>query len=240
MTHEEAMHQMMGMIQMQQEDAESMQSNDELPQVENDQYIFKVKIGDDIAIFCVRDLTWSEALSIETLAFRSEEDELYFVGEYERREVLKRAIVWVYDLNEEKLLKNNAELNILTSLSQPFVDNLWDQYFKYINIDAKEANVLYTSAIKYFKGESQSAYPVIPFIVEVDYMLKGIISMSRDEFRRMSVTELEKLQLILTARADALGLAHQHVAPPKEEVSGLNDDMIALLPPHLQKALKNA
>jgi len=191
MTHEEAMHQMMGMFQMQQEDAEAMQSKDELPQVENDQYIFKVKIGDDIAIFCVRDLTWSEAMAIETLAFRSEEDELYFAGEYERREVLKKAIVWVYDLNEEKLLKNNSEINILANLSQPFVD-------------------------------------------------KGIISMSRDEFRKMSVTELEKLQLILTARADALGLAHQHVAPPKEEGTGLNDDMIALLPPHLQKALKNA
>jgi hypothetical protein len=240
MTHDEALQHMMGMFQMQQEDAEMMQPKDELPQVENDQYIFKVKIGEDIAIFCVRDLTWSESMAIETQAFRSEEDDLYFAGEYERREVLKKAIVWAYDLNEEKLLKNDSEVNILSSLSQPFVDNLWDQYFKYINIDAKEANVLYTSALKYFKGESQSSYPVLPFIVEVDYMLKGIISMSRDEFRKMSVTELEKLQLILTARADALGLAHQHVAPPKEENNGLQDDMIALLPPHLQKALKNA
>ena len=135
MTHDEALQHMMGMFQMQQEDAEMMQPKDELPQVENDQYIFKVKIGEDIAIFCVRDLTWSESMAIETQAFRSEEDDLYFAGEYERREVLKKAIVWVYDLNEEKLLKNDSEVNILASLSQPFVDNLWDQYFKYINID---------------------------------------------------------------------------------------------------------
>ena len=64
MTHEEALSHMMNMYGQQQEDAQIMnhqEEKDELPQINKDQYIFKVKLEDDIAIFCCRDLTWSEA-----------------------------------------------------------------------------------------------------------------------------------------------------------------------------------
>ena len=245
MTHEEALSHMMNMFEQQQEDAEVMNSKEEkeqLPQVDKDQYIFKVKINDDIAIFCCRDLSWVEALNIESNAFKVDEDELYFSGEYERREILKKAIVWVYDLNNEKLLKNeNGE--IITKLTQPFVDELWVQYFKYIGLDAKEANIIYNSALKYFKGESQNGYPVLPMIVEVDYMLKGVISMSREEFKKLSNNELEKLQLIMTARADAFGLAAQQqvVTEKKENMDdNFDEELMATLPPHLRNQMINA
>jgi hypothetical protein len=245
MTHDEALSHMMNMFGQQQEDAQIMNSQeekDELPQVDKDQYIFKVKLEDDIAIFCCRDLTWSEALDIESKAFKVDEDELYFSGEYERREILKKAIIWVYDLNNEKLLKNqNGE--IITKLTQPFVDELWVQYFKYIGLDAKEANIVYNSALKYFKGESQNGYPVLPMIVEVDYMLKGVISMSRDEFKKLSNNELEKLQLIMTARADAFGLAsQQQVVTEKKESSDTNfdEELMSTLPPHLRNQMINS
>jgi len=245
MTHEEALSHMMNMFEQQQEDAQTMsqqEEKDELPQIDKDQYIFKVKLEDDIAIFCCRDLTWGEALDIESKAFKIDEDDLYFSGEYERREILKKAIVWVYDFNNEKLLKNeNGE--IITKLTQPFVDELWVQYFKYIGLDAKEANIIYNSALKYFKGESQNGYPVLPLIVEVDYMLKGVISMSREEFKKMSNNELEKLQLIMTARADAFGLAaQQQVVQEKVEKmdDNFDEELMATLPPHLRNQMLNS
>lgn len=245
MTHEEALSHMMNMFEQQQEDAQIMnqqEEKDELPQIDKDQYIFKVKLEDDIAIFCCRDLTWGESLDIESKAFKVDEDDLYFSGEYERREILKKAIVWVYDLNNEKLLKNeNGE--IITKLTQPFVDELWVQYFKYIGLDAKEANIIYNSALKYFKGESQNGYPVLPMIVEVDYMLKGVISMSREEFKKMSNNELEKLQLIMTARADAFGLAaQQQVVTEKVEKmdDNFDEELMATLPPHLRNQMLNS
>lgn len=245
MTHEEALGHMLNMFGQQQEDAQVMnqqEEKDQLPQVDKDQYIFKVKINDDIAIFCCRDLTWEEALNIESSAFKVDEEDLYFSGEYERREILKKAIVWVYDLNAEKVLKNeNGE--IITKITQPFVDELWVQYFKYIGLDAKEANIIYNSALKYFKGESQNGYPVLPMIVEVDYMLKGIISMSRDEFKKLSNNELEKLQLIMTARADAFGLAAQQqvVTEKKESLQdNFDEELIATLPPHLRNQMINS
>ncbi len=245
MTHEEALGHMLNMFGQQQEDAQIMnqqEEKDQLPQVDKDQYIFKVKINDDIAIFCCRDLTWEEALNIESSAFKVDEEDLYFSGEYERREILKKAIVWVYDLNAEKVLKNeNGE--IITKITQPFVDELWVQYFKYIGLDAKEANIIYNSALKYFKGESQNGYPVLPMIVEVDYMLKGIISMSRDEFKKLSNNELEKLQLIMTARADAFGLAAQQqvVTEKKESLQdNFDEELIATLPPHLRNQMINS
>jgi len=245
MTHEEAVSHLMNMFGQQQEDAQMMNQQiekDELPQIDKDQYIFKVKLEEDIAIFCCRDLTWGEALDIESKAFKIDEDDLYFSGEYERREILKKAIVWVYDLNNEKLLKNeNGE--IITKLTQPFVDELWVQYFKYIGLDAKEANIIYNSALKYFKGESQNGYPVLPMIVEVDYMLKGIISMSREEFKKMSNNELEKLQLIMTARADAFGLAaQQQVVTEKVEKmdDNFDEELMATLPPHLRNQMLNS
>jgi hypothetical protein len=245
MTHEEALSHMMNMFGQQQEDAQIMnqtEEKDELPQVDKDQYIFKVKLEDDIAIFCCRDLTWSEALDIEAKAFKVDEDDLYFSGEYERREILKKAIIWVYDLNNEKLLKNESG-EIITKLTQPFVDELWVQYFKYIGLDAKEANIIYNSALKYFKGESQNGYPVLPMIVEVDYMLKGVISMSREEFKKLSNNELEKLQLIMTARADAFGLAAQQqvVTEKKENMDdNFDEELMATLPPHLRNQMINA
>ncbi len=154
MTHEEALKVMMGMGEMMQNDNAPVEPKDEMPQIEKDQYIFKVKIGDNLAIFCVRDLKWHESLSIEAKSYRVEESDLYFSGEYQRREILKKAIVWVYDLVNEKLKINDD--TILNQLNQDYVDELWAQYFKYTNIDAKEANLIYTSALKYFKGEAKT------------------------------------------------------------------------------------
>ena len=245
MTHDEALSHMMNMFGQQQEDAQiisQQEDKDELPQIDKDNYIFKVKIENDIAIFCCRDLYWGESLDIEANAFKIDEDDLYFSGEYERREILKKAIVWVYDINNEKLLKNqNGE--IIAKLTQPFVDELWVQYFKYIGLDAKEANIVYNSALKYFKGESQNGYPVLPMIVEVDYMLKGVISMSREEFKKLTNNELEKLQLIMTARADAFGLAAQQqvVTEKKENMNNnFDDELMATLPPHLRNQMMNS
>ena len=137
MTHDEALSHMMNMFGQQQEDAQIMnqqEEKDELPQIDKDQYIFKVKLEDDIAIFCCRDLTWSEALDIEAKAFKVDEDDLYFSGEYERREILKKAIIWVYDLNNEKLIYSTKKIiKILSNKKEYPVDFFYQEMFEKIN-----------------------------------------------------------------------------------------------------------
>ncbi len=49
MTHEEALKVMMGMNDMMQQDAAPIEEKDEMPQIEKEQYIFKVKIEDNLA-----------------------------------------------------------------------------------------------------------------------------------------------------------------------------------------------
>jgi hypothetical protein len=74
-------------------------------------------------------------------------------------------------------------------------------------------------------------------------MLKGVISMSREEFKKMSNNELEKLQLIMTARADAFGLAaQQQVVQEKVEKmdDNFDEELMATLPPHLRNQMLNS
>ena len=67
--------------------------------------------------------------------------------------------------------------------------------------------------------------------------------MSRDEFKKLSNNELEKLQLIMTARADAFGLAAQQqvVTEKKESLQdNFDEELIATLPPHLRNQMINS
>ena len=175
---------------------------------------------------------------------RKHRESLSKKSKYEEEEDLDELDIVADDISE-KFMGSYGIHNITPSKAKNavvvYVDELWSQYFKYTNIDAKEANLIYTSALKYFKGESQNSYPVLPLIIEVDFMLKGVISMSREEFRTLSSNDLERLQLIMTARADALGLAYQQIAPPKApEQDGFDSELMNSLPPHLKAAMKYA
>lgn len=58
-------------------------------------------------------------------------------------------------------------------------------------------------------------------------MAKGIVTISRDEFSKLSISEFEKIQLILAARADALKLAPTQIDTSKNNVNvgGIMDNL---------------
>ena len=39
-----------------------------------------------------------------------------------------------------------------------------------------------------------------PLVVEIDYMTRGLVSMSKDEFSNLSMKEFETIQLILATK----------------------------------------
>lgn len=169
------------------------------------EFLIKIDWDDDQAVyFGVRELFWHEMLQAETLAFRyKNEQEMYLAGEHERREILRKAILWVAVTPSCEIVLNKNE-QILSELNFDIVEALWDQYQKHIYIGATEASALYNAAINYYNGNSQTDSPVPPIILEIDMLLK-FGGMTRKELKKVTTTEMERIQTILMARSEALG-----------------------------------
>lgn len=139
----------------------------------------------------VRELTWKEGLDIDSKSFLQNEKGIIFNSENEKREILKLALISINDQNNQKI---DFEFS---NLSFTFVENLWSEYQKYLHLSTDEINFIFNSTKKYFNSSNRDFFPVHPMILEVDYMLKGIVSYSRDEFQNLSMREFETIQLIL-------------------------------------------
>jgi frataxin-like iron-binding protein CyaY len=176
----------------------------------NDEFILQIKIDNDEIICCLKELSWKQYMAIEAFSYREDSDGNYFSGEYEKREILKKVLVWILEPHSGRVEYNDSYGRLLSKIKYEIVDKIYTEYFRYINLDAKEANYIYNSALKYFNGTAQEDKPVLPLIIEVDFMAKGIMTITRDEFSKIPITEFEKIQLILAARADALNLAPQN------------------------------
>jgi hypothetical protein len=222
MNREEALERLLNLI------SSDNQEDNIPPKAKENEYIIKIELNGNSILFCCEDLTWEEALRIEALSFRKDDDEIYFNGEYEKRELIKKVLKWIYSIDENRIEHNDVYGSLLSKISQPYIESFWSEYYKRITLDAKEANSIYTSALKYFKGETQDGYPVLPLIIEVDYMTKGILTMTRDEFKKMSISDFERLQLIMTARSDAFGLAPQQMMENQNipQQSNVSDEML--------------
>ena len=68
---------------------------------------------------------------------------------------------------------------------------------------------------KYYNPNDIETYPVPPLIVELDYMTRGLVSMSKDEFSNLSMKEFETIQLILAIKNEV----------KKEGLADLNIDL---------------
>lgn len=213
-----------------------------MPSVPDGAFLIEVASDDERAIFCVRELLWHEQQDIECLSFRNnDKDEPYFAGEYERRETLRKAILWVFDPETGHTKYNDRAGTILKTLSHEIVELAWPQYLGTVALNSEEANALYQAAQKYFRGDAQAGHPVPSLVTEMDYIAKGMVTLSRDELRAITASDMERMQLILTARADSLGFA----TPTKEAAASsgnsydddLSPELIDTLPPHIKEKM---
>ena len=174
-----------------------------LPLAQSDEFFIPIDISGEKAIVCVRDLPWTVVASIDAMAFRSNEyRQTYFSGEYERREQLRRAIVWVANVGSKHVEHNDANGRIMGLLDTGFTDALWPKYTDATSVGPQETAALYNSAQKYFKGKAAQGVPVPPIVIMVDYLLKGITQIPYSEFKSMTASELDRMQIVVSAYYD--------------------------------------
>lgn len=119
----------------------------------------------------------------------------------------------------DREFETNEDGQILSKLKFEIVEYIWEQYQPKVFLGATEAAALYNAAAKYFNGEAQANSPVPAIIVEVDMMLK-FGGLSRAELKEISTTEMERMQTVFMARAEAIGLGvrnSRRPAPQMEE-----------------------
>ena len=160
-------------------------------------------INIDSVKFIVREITWKEGLLIDAKSFRKKDNIIYQNSEYEKREILNLAILRAYDTSTNTDYLPEFELSLLEKLDYTIIEKLWVEYQNYLYLNADEANFYYIATKKYYNPNDTETYPVPPLIVEIDYMTRGLVSMSKDEFSNLSMKEFETIQLILATKNEA-------------------------------------
>lgn len=141
----------------------------------------------------LRELNWKEGLQIDANSFRKNGENIYISSESEKREIISKALI--------KITKNDEDIEFTTSdLSHKFVEDIWLIYQNYLHLSTEEINYIYNSAKKYFDPDKKEIFPVHPMIIEVDYMLQGIVSLSKEEFSNLTIKEFEAMQLIIATK----------------------------------------
>lgn len=138
-------------------------------------------------------LSWTEGLEIDKEAFKSNKGTKYFSSEKEKRLILKKSLSSI-EIDNQRIDFNFEDL------AHDFLEQVWQKYYHHLHLTNSEINFIYSSAKKYFDPDNKEVFPVHPFIIEVDYMTKGIVSFSRNEFASLTMKEFETIQLILSAK----------------------------------------
>ena len=154
----------------------------------------------DSVRFIVREITWKEGLLIDAKSFRKKDNIVYQNSEFEKREILNLAILRAYDSGTNTDYMPEFEFSLLEKLDYSIIEKLWVEYQNYLYLNADEANFYYIATKKYYNPNDTETYPVPPLIVELDYMTRGLVSMSKDEFSNLSMKEFETIQLILATK----------------------------------------
>lgn len=157
-------------------------------------------INIDSVKFIVREITWKEGLLIDAKSFRKKDNIVYQNSEFEKREILKLAILRVYDSSTDTDYLPDFEVSLLEKLDYTIIEKLWVEYQNYLYLNADEANFYYIATKKYYNPNDTETYPLPPLIVEIDYMTRGLVSMSKDEFANLSMKEFETIQLVLATK----------------------------------------
>ncbi len=157
-------------------------------------------INIDSVKFIVREITWKEGLTIDAKSFRKKDNIVYQNTEFEKREILNLSILRAFDTNTNTDYQSEFEYSLLERLDYTIIEKLWVEYQNYLYLNADEANFYYIATKKYYNPNDIETYPVPPLIVELDYMTRGLVSMSKDEFSNLSMKEFETIQLILATK----------------------------------------
>jgi hypothetical protein len=143
--------------------------------------------------FIMRELTWKEAVIYDAISFKKKSDELYFSSESEKKLILSNALISIL-LDDE-----NKDLTF-SDFDYGTVEKVWVEYQKYLHLSNTETNFLYQSTKKYFSTQESEVFPVHPFIIEIDYMLRGVVSLSKSEFANFTIKQFEALQLVMSIK----------------------------------------
>jgi hypothetical protein len=170
---------------------------------EKDNLFIYLELEDNRVVICIREIDWYTKHNIEVMSYRNVNGDIYYDGEFERREILSDTINWVAELNSLSIIYNMNN-DILSKLNYTLVDNIWNKYSTTISLSLKEANALYTASKAYFSKKVNNT-PIPSIVVEVDMMIH-FCKLSRDELRNIKYSEMEKIKLILKARSEVLGL----------------------------------
>jgi hypothetical protein len=154
----------------------------------------------DSVKFIVREITWKEGLLIDAKSFRKKDNIVYQNSEFEKREILNLAILRAYDNESNTDYFPDFEYSLIQKIDHATIEKLWVEYQNYLYLNADEANFYYVATKKYYNPNDTETYPVPPLIVEIDYMARGLVSMSKDEFSNLSMKEFETIQLILATK----------------------------------------
>ena len=157
-------------------------------------------INIDSVKFIIREITWKEGLLIDAKSFRKKDNIIYQNSEFEKREILNIAILRAYDTDTQKDYIPEFESSLIHAIDHKTIEKLWVEYQNYLYLNADEANFYQIATKKYYNPNDTETYPVPPLIVEIDYMTRGLVSMSKDEFSRLSLKEFETIQLILATK----------------------------------------
>jgi hypothetical protein len=160
-------------------------------------------INIDSVKFIVREITWKEGLLIDAKSFRKKDNIVYQNSEFEKREILSLAVLRAYDTSTEIDYISGFEISLLEMIDHSTIEKLWVEYQNYLYLNADEANFYYIAAKKYYNPNDTETYPVPPLVVEIDYMTRGLVSMSKEEFANLSMKEFETIQLILATKNEA-------------------------------------
>jgi hypothetical protein len=164
----------------------------------------KVHIIDiDSVKFIVREITWKEGLLIDAKSFRKKDNIVYQNSEFEKREILNLAILRAFDTTTNMDYIPDFNVSLLEKLDYTTVEKLWVEYQNFLYLNADEANFYYIATKKYYNPNDTETYPVPPLVVEIDYMTRGLVSMSKEEFSNLSMKEFETIQLIIATKNEA-------------------------------------
>ncbi len=183
---------------------------DALPQVVGNRFLIDIKLDSGSVFFCVEELDWQTAMNIDMKSIRPTNKNIdYYSEEYERRNTLIRAIIWVADSCTQQIVHNDGR--ILEKLNYEVLDLLWNKYKAETTITTQEAQRLYESTKKYLNSEAQEGIPIPSIIPETIAICDGWSTLSLKELKEITAGDWERMQIIRMARAELLGVytAHQ-------------------------------